>query len=63
VVEVTGVDQVASMQNRPVNTDLSSVVAALEDLNDGELAALIDAANNAPQIAPGLLAWIEGACD
>jgi hypothetical protein len=39
------------------------VAAALAELNDGELCALIDATNNVPQIVPGLLAWIEHACD
>ena len=46
-----------------MDADLSPVVAALADLADGELAALIEASNGVPQIAPGLLAWIEGACD
>jgi hypothetical protein len=38
-------------------------VAALAELSDAELHALIDATYNVPQIAPGLLAWIEHACD
>ena len=42
---------------------LRPVVAALAALDDGELRALIDAINGAPQLAPGLLAWIEHACD
>lgn len=46
-----------------MNADLSPVVAALAQLNDGELAALIDATNGVPQVAPGLLAWVEHACD
>ena len=37
------------------------IVAALADLTDVELRALIDAANRAPQTAPCLLAWIEHA--
>ena len=44
-------------------TDLMPVAAALAELNDGELCALIDATNNVPQIVPGLLAWIGHACD
>ena len=36
---------------------------ALEHLTDIELSALKVASNEAPQVAPGLLAWIEGACD
>ena len=44
-------------------TDLMPVVAALAELNDGELCALIDATNDVPQIVPGLLAWIGHACD
>jgi hypothetical protein len=46
-----------------LDNDLTPVVAALAKLADGELAALIDATDEVPQIAPGLLAWIEGACD
>jgi len=43
--------------------DLMPVAAALAELNDGELCALIDVTNNVPQIVPGLLAWIGHACD
>ena len=43
--------------------DLRDVVAALTDLDDTELAALIAATHSVPQTAPGLLAWIDGACD
>ncbi len=46
-----------------MDADLAPVVAALAQLKDGELAALIDATNDVPQIAPGLLAWIEHVCD
>ena len=46
-----------------MDADLTAVVAALAELEDGELAALMEAANNVPQIAPGLLAWIEHAAD
>jgi len=44
-------------------TDLTAVRDALEQLTDVELHALIVATNETPQIAPRLLAWIEGACD
>lgn len=46
-----------------MNCNLTPVVTALADLDDGELAALIDATNEVPQTAPGLLAWIEHAAD
>jgi hypothetical protein len=46
-----------------MDADLDLIVAALAALNDGELLALIDATYKAPQIAPGLLAWIEGALE
>ena len=39
------------------------VAAALAELNDCELCALIDMTNNLPQIVLGLLAWIGHACD
>ena len=42
-----------------MDADLQSVVAALAELTDSELRALIDATYRAPQIAPGLLAWID----
>ena len=51
------------VQNRAVDDDLSAVTAALARLDDVELHALVDATTNAPQNAPGLLAWIEAACD
>ena len=44
-------------------TDLTVVRDALEGLTDLELHALIVTTNESPQIAPGLLAWIKGACD
>ena len=54
----------------PVRTPLPSdaaylmpVAAALAELNDCELCALIDMTNNLPQIVLGLLAWIGHACD
>jgi hypothetical protein len=42
---------------------LGPVVAALAELNHGELCALIEVTNNVPQFVPGLLAWIGHACD
>ena len=36
-----------------MSADLSPVAAALAQLDDSELAALIDATNGVPQIAPG----------
>jgi hypothetical protein len=46
-----------------VAADLLPVAAALAELNDGELCALIGATNILPQIVPGLWAWIGHACD
>ena len=46
-----------------MDTDLTAVKAALTNISDTELAALITATYGAPQTAPGLLAWIEHACD
>jgi hypothetical protein len=43
-------------------TDLTSIKTALEALTDMELNALAIATYEAPQIAPGLLAWIDAAC-
>ena len=40
---------------------LSPVVAALAELGDDDLHALIASANGGPQTAQGLLAWIEHA--
>ena len=42
---------------------LARVVAALEALTDAELRALKKACNDARQIAPDLLVWLEVACD
>ena len=39
--------------------DLQAVSSALGERTDSELHALIDATNGVPQIAPGLLSWIE----
>ena len=46
-----------------MDTDLTAVKATLADISDTELAALIAATYGSPQTAPGLLAWIEHACD
>lgn len=46
-----------------MDVDLTTIKAILAEPTDAELLALIDAAHKAPQIAPGLLAWIDGACD
>ena len=46
-----------------MGTDLTAVKAALAELGDTELHALIAASNGAPPIAYGLLAWIKSACD
>jgi len=54
---------IAAMQNSAMDTDLTAVKAALADISDTELAALITATNGVPQIPYGLLIWIEGACD
>ena len=46
-----------------MDTDLTAIKAALADISDTELAALIAATYGVPQTAPGLLAWIDGACE
>jgi len=46
-----------------MSTNLHAIDEALAGLTDMELHALTVASNEVPQIAPGLLAWIEGACD
>ena len=46
-----------------MDTALTAIKAALADIADTELAALIAATNGVPQIAYGLLIWIESACD
>jgi hypothetical protein len=54
------------VEARPIpekDTDLTAVRAALAQISDTELRALITATYGVPQSAPGLLAWIEGACD
>jgi hypothetical protein len=44
-----------------MDNDLHAVTVSLAGLSDGELHALMEAVNGVPQIAPGLLAWIEHA--
>ncbi len=46
-------------QNAEMDTDLTAIKAALADISDTELAALIAATYGVPQTAPGLLAWID----
>jgi len=46
-----------------VAANLLPIAAALADLSDTELAALIAATNGVPPVAYGLLIWIEGTCD
>jgi len=46
-----------------MNNDLTAVKAALTELSDLELRVLIATTYGVPQIAPGLLAWIDSACD
>lgn len=46
-----------------MKTDLTAIEDTLAGLTDIELHALKVASNEVPQIATGLLAWIEGACD
>jgi len=46
-----------------MDTDLTAIKVTLRDISDTELAALITATYGVPQTAPGLLAWVEHACD
>jgi hypothetical protein len=46
-----------------MDTDLGAIKAALADLSDAELRALIAASDGALPVAYGLLVWVEGACD
>ncbi len=50
-------------QNCAMDADLPPVVAALADLDDDHLDALTEAINRVPQVAPGLLAWLEHVVD
>ena len=63
MAELTGAANLPPVQNRQMATDLDAVVAALAELDDGQLATLIESTHSVPQVAPGLLAWIESACD
>ena len=47
----------------PDASDLWGVEAALTELDDSELCALIDSTNNVTRLVPGLLTWIGHACD
>jgi hypothetical protein len=46
-----------------MDTDLRAIKAALAQFTDTELRALIDATSGVTQTAPGLLAWIDSACE
>jgi hypothetical protein len=46
-----------------MDPDLNPVVAALAELSDAELRALITATYGVPQTAPGLLAWLDSTCE
>jgi len=45
-----------------MDTDLTAVKAALADVTDTKLAAMIATTYRVPQTAPGLLVWIDSAC-
>jgi len=47
------------MLSDAADTDLTAIRAALADISDTELTALIAATNGVPQIAYGLLVWIQ----
>ena len=51
------------MLSDAADAGLTTIQAALAGISDAELAALIAATYGVPQTAPGLLAWIDGACD
>jgi len=46
-----------------MDTDLRAVKAALAEISDQELQALIEATRDGAQTAQGLLAWIDAACE
>ena len=46
-----------------MDTELRAVKAALADISDIELQALIDATRDGTQTAQDLLAWIDAACE
>ena len=45
------------------NSERHPVVASLFGLDDRELHTLIQTVNGVPQVAPGLLAWLEHVAD
>ena len=51
------------MHLRSDDSDLSAVEAALTELEESELCALVDSTNEVPQLVPELLTWIGHACD
>ena len=56
--------EIASVCNpEDVVTNLRHIEEALAGLTDAEIRALKVASNEAPQAAPGILAWMEGACE
>ena len=55
-------NRVRSDRGHVVN-NLRHIEEALAGLTNAELHALKVASKEAPQVAPGLLAWMEGACD
>lgn len=50
------------VQAQLMRTNLKYVSEAPAGLTDIELHALTVATDEAPQVAPGLLGWMEGAC-
>ena len=46
-----------------MDANLKPIVAVLARLDDAELRALADTTYRVPQIAPGLLAWLDSACE
>src|ERR1700730_13441792 len=46
-----------------MRTDLRAIKAALAEVTPAELRASIDATHKVSQTVPGLLAWLEAACD
>ena len=52
-----------SLHDERLEPDLAPLKAALAELTDTELDALIDATKSGPQSALGLLPWLDAACD
>jgi hypothetical protein len=46
-----------------VDANLQPVTSALAAISEPELHSLIDETKGVPQVAPGLLAWLEAACN